>query len=70
MEITFGYGKCWRPLCAQNVKANGTITVYVGMVNTCCECNFWWFERVVCREMYGQEKYASLVGTVDLQTII
>lgn len=36
------------------------------MIYTGCESHFRWFERIVCREMYCKEKYASLIRAVGL----
>ena len=50
---------------SEDVQAYAAITVYVGMIYFGCEVEFWWFERVVGRELYVQEKYTALVWAVS-----
>jgi len=38
-EITFWHSQSWWPLWPQDIKTNTSITVYVWMVNFCCESN-------------------------------
>lgn len=39
------------------------------MIYTRCESHFWRFERIVCWEMYCQEKHTSLIRTVRLLVV-
>ena len=53
-----------RPLRPENVEADGTIGVDVGVVDLCCKGNLRRLERVVGGEVYGKEEHASLKRAV------
>lgn len=50
---TFGYCQSRAPLVSKNVQTNTAVRVDVGMVDSSCEVDLWWLERVVCGEMDG-----------------
>ena len=52
------------PLLLQNVKANASICIDIGMVNLCVELNFGRLERVVRRKLDREEKNTALVWRV------
>lgn len=60
----FTDGEGWGPLGSQDVQADGTVGVDVGVVDLCCEGNLGWLERVVCGEVYGEEEHATLKRAV------
>lgn len=39
--LTFWNCKCWGPLWPQNVQTDATITVYVWVIDFCCEGYLW-----------------------------
>lgn len=61
---TFGDGERRAPLVSQDVQANATVAVDVRVVDTGSEVDFRGLERVVCREVDGEEEDAAGVGRV------
>lgn len=53
-----------RPLGSQDIKTDGPVAVDVRMVYSCCECNLWRLEWVICWKVNGQKEDSSLVWTV------
>lgn len=60
---TFAKGEGWTPLRLQDVEANDTILVYVGMVNTRHELDCWRLKRIVCWKPNIHEKDSTLIRT-------
>ena len=60
-QENFGNGQGGRPLLLQDVEADATVRMDVAMVNSCRECDLWWFEGVVRWEVNVQEEDASRV---------
>jgi len=56
--------QCRRPLRPQNVQTDRAIRVDVWVVDSSGEGHLWWLERVVGREVDGQEEHPSLVWAV------
>lgn len=54
-------------MVSENVQADATIAVDVGVVDTGGEVDLWWLERVVCREVDGEEEDTAGVWRVALQ---
>lgn len=57
--LTFGYGKSRAPLVTQDIQANASVGVNVGMIDTCGEVNFGGLKWVVGGEVNGQEENAA-----------
>lgn len=64
--FTFADCESGTPLVSQNVQADAAVGVDVGMVNTGGEVDLGGLERVVCREVDGQEEDAARVWRVAL----
>jgi hypothetical protein len=63
---TFRDGQSWAPLVFQNVQADGTIRVDVGVVDSGDEVDLWWLEGVVSGEVDVKEENSSRVRAVVL----
>lgn len=37
LSVTFRYCECWGPLRSQDVQTDATVTVYVWVIDFCCE---------------------------------
>lgn len=74
-----GYKKCMShtfrdcqrraPLVSQNVEANAAVGVDVGVVDASCEVNFRGLERIVGREVDGEEENTTRVRGVALKKV-
>lgn len=62
--LTFADGQGWRPLVAQDVEADATIAVDVGVVDAGAEVDLGGLEGVVCGEVDGEEEYTTGVWGV------
>lgn len=51
VEITFGDSQCGTPLVSQDVKAYTSVGVDIWVIDASSEVYFWWFKRIVGREM-------------------
>lgn len=58
-EQHLGDRQCWRPLILQDIQADTTAGVDVGMVAASSELHPRWLEGVVGRELDVQEKDAT-----------
>ena len=63
----FGDGQRWAPLVSQNVQADAAVGVDVGVVDARGEVDLGRLERVVGREVDGEEEDAARVRRVALQ---
>jgi len=61
-EQNFRDGQCRAPLVSENVQADASVRVDVWVVDTGGEVNLRWLERVVCREVDGEEEDTARVG--------
>ena len=68
MVCTFGYRQGGAPLISENVQADTSIRVDVGVVNASCEVHLWRLEGIVCREVDGEEEDAARVWRVTLKS--
>ena len=50
------------PLILQNVKADATVVVNVGMIDFSVKFDFRWFEGIVCRKANVEEENTYTVG--------
>ena len=57
-------GESWRPLLLQDVQADGTIGVDVGVVDSRREVELCRLERIVSGEMNVQEEHTSCIRRV------
>lgn len=64
--LTLGDGKSRRPLIPQNVKADGTVGIDIGVVDAGGEVDLRGLERVVGRERDAQEEDTGRVWGVGL----
>lgn len=64
MHLTFAYGQRRAPLVPQDIQANATIAVDVGVVNAGSEVDLRWLERVVGGEVNREEEDAAGIGRV------
>jgi len=60
----FGDGERRAPLLSEDVQADAPVAVDVGVVDFCCEVEFWGFEGIVRRELNVQEENTALVWAV------
>jgi hypothetical protein len=61
-------GQGWSPLVFKNVQADRTgLGADIWMPYLCVELHFWWFERVVLRNLNVDIKDSSLVRGVRLK---
>lgn len=63
---TFGNGQGWGPLVSQNVQADASIAVDVGVVDAGGEVDLGRLERVVCWEVDCEEEDTARVWGVTL----
>ncbi len=68
MLHTFGDSQRGAPLISQNIQADAAVGVDIGVVNAGGEVDLWWLERIVGREVNGEEENASRVGRIALRT--
>ena len=59
-----GHSQCRAPLVFQNIQADGSLAVNIGVVHLGLEGNLRGLERVVGREVDGHKKHAARVGAV------
>ena len=65
---TFGDSQRGAPLISQNIQADAAVGVDIGVVDAGREVDLWWLERIVGREVNGEEENASGVGRIALRT--
>lgn len=69
VEITFGYGQSRTPLVSQDIKAYTSVGIDIWVIDASSEIYFWWFERIIGREMDRQKEYTTRVGTFTLYVL-
>lgn len=69
VEITFGYGQSRTPLVSQDIQAYATVGIDVWVIDASSEVYFWWFERIIGREMNRQKEYTTRVGAFTLYVL-
>lgn len=69
VEITFGYGQSGTPLVSQDIKAYTSVGIDVWVIDASSEVYFWWFERIIGREMDRQKEYTTRVGAFTLYVL-
>ena len=67
---TFGDGQGGAPLIAQNVQADATVRVDIGVVNAGGEVDLGRLEGVVGREVYRKEEDTARVWAFTLQDVL
>ena len=65
--LTFGDGQGWGPLVPQDIEADATVAIDVGVVDASGEVDLGRLERVVCGEVDRQEEHTALVRRVLLE---
>lgn len=68
-EITFGDGQSRTPLVSQDIKAYTSVGVDIWVIDARSEVYFWWFERIVGREMNRQKEDTTRVGALTLYVL-
>jgi len=58
-EENLGDGKGWGPLLLEDIEADRSVGVDVGVIDSCGEVDLWWLEWVVSWEMDVQEENTS-----------
>lgn len=50
---TFGDGQSWAPLITQYVQTDAAVRIDIGVVDSSCEVDFGWLERIVGGKVDG-----------------
>lgn len=66
VDYTFRDGQSGTPLVSQDIKAYTSVGVDVWVIDASSEIYFWWFERIVGREMNRQKKDTTRVWALTL----
>jgi len=67
--LTLRDGQSGTPLILQDIQADTSVGIYVGMVNSGDKVNLWGLEWVVSGEMNVQEENTSSIRTVILKRV-
>ena len=51
-HLTFGDGEGGAPLVTQNVETYAPVGIDVGVIDSSCEIDLWWFEWIIGRKVY------------------